>query len=185
MSTHWPSTQLKSRLLERYQTLVIPVVPLKAFWLNCTEMSCYFSHLSESSGSWIWRILKFRVLTSSSTGNTGTAVSSPPSAKMPKGCLFPDLIPNRDVSQRFLTRLTREGSLRGGFHCLAHKDRITWGENYTVHVCYINTKTVVREYNKGLRCVKLKQWVVWFPLYKLPKLETNPNLGASHHENQN
>ena len=26
--------------------LVTPVVPLKACWLNHTEMSCYFSHLS-------------------------------------------------------------------------------------------------------------------------------------------
>ena len=43
-----PAIQLNSRLLERHQTLVIPVAPLKAFWLNCTNMSCYFSHLSES-----------------------------------------------------------------------------------------------------------------------------------------
>ena len=26
--------------------MVTPVVPLKAYWLNRTEMSCYFSHLS-------------------------------------------------------------------------------------------------------------------------------------------
>ena len=45
-----PAIQLISRLLERHQTLVIPVLPLKAFWLNHTEMSCYFSHLSELSG---------------------------------------------------------------------------------------------------------------------------------------
>ena len=39
--------QLTSRLLERHQKpLVTPVVPLKACWLNRTEMSCYFSHLS-------------------------------------------------------------------------------------------------------------------------------------------
>ena len=41
------ATQLTSRLLERHQKpLVTPVVPLKACWLNRTEMSCYFSHLS-------------------------------------------------------------------------------------------------------------------------------------------
>ena len=28
------------------KSLVTPVVPLKAYWLNRTEMSCYFSHLS-------------------------------------------------------------------------------------------------------------------------------------------
>ena len=150
-----PAIQLNSRLLERHQTLVIPVVPLKASWLNHTEMSCYFSSLSElpSSGE-TQGILEVKVLTSPS-GNSGSAVSSPPSAEMPKGCLFPDLIPNRDV--RFLTRLTREGSPQGGFHHLAHKDRVTLGDNYIVHVYYINTKTIVREYNKGLQCVKLKQ----------------------------
>ena len=82
-------------------------------------------------------------------------MSRPPSAEIPKGCLFPDLIPNRDVSQKFLTRLIREGSSKGGFHCLTHKDRITWDKNYIVHVYYINAKTIVREYNKGLQCVEL------------------------------
>ena len=32
------------------KSLVIPVVPLKACWLNHTEMSCYISHLSALTG---------------------------------------------------------------------------------------------------------------------------------------
>ena len=75
---------------------------------------------------------------------------------MPKGCMLPDLIPNRDVSQRYLAKLTREGSYcSGGFHCLSLKDRSTWGFNQTVHVYYIHMRTVVRELNKGLKCVPL------------------------------
>ena len=98
-----------------------------------------------------------RVLTTSSNGDTGIAVSSlPQSAEMPKGCLFPDLIPNRDVCQRYLVQLTMEASYRiGGFHCLFPKDRITWGNTYTVHVYYIHAWTVVKEVNKGFRCVQL------------------------------
>ena len=34
------------KLSEQIGPLVTPVVPLKACWLNRTEMSCYFSHLS-------------------------------------------------------------------------------------------------------------------------------------------
>ena len=75
---------------------------------------------------------------------------------MPKDCLLPDLIPNRDVSQRYLAILTREGSYSsGGFHCLPLKDRATWGNAQTVHIYYIHIRTVVREVNKGLKCVNL------------------------------
>ena len=75
---------------------------------------------------------------------------------MPKGCLFPDFIPNRDVCQRYLTQLTREGSYKlGGFHCLLPKDRITWDKQYIVHIYYIHVRTVVKEVNKGVRCVDL------------------------------
>ena len=82
--------------------------------------------------------------------------SLPQSAEMPKGCLFPDLIPNRDVSQGYLAQLKREGSYRiGGFHCLFPKDRVTLGNTYTVHVYYIHVQTVVKEVNKGFRCVHL------------------------------
>ena len=83
--------------------------------------------------------------------------SLPESAEMPQGCLFPDLIPNRDVSHRYLIKLTTEGSYSiGGFHCLPKKDRNTWGSNYTVHVHYIHIQTVVKEVNKGYRCVHLQ-----------------------------
>ena len=82
--------------------------------------------------------------------------SLPQSAEMPKGCLFPDLIPNRDVSQRYLAKLTRKGSYSiGDFHCLPKKDRIIWGNNYIVHIYYIHMWTLVREVNKGYRCVHL------------------------------
>ena len=85
------------------------------------------------------------------------AVSSLPEwAEMPKGCLFPDLIPNGDVKHRYKVKLTGEGSYKiGGFHCLLSKDRITWGDNYIVHVYYIHIRTVVKEVNKGVRCVNL------------------------------
>ena len=94
------------------------------------------------------------------SGDTEIAVSNPPWwAEMPRGCLFPDLIPNRNVSQRYLAKLTREGSYStGGFHCLSHKDRSTWGYDNTVHIYYIHIQTVVREINKGLRCVNLEYW---------------------------
>ena len=75
---------------------------------------------------------------------------------MPKGCLFPDLILNKDVSQRYHAQLTREGSYSiGGFRCLCPKDRVTWDNQYNVHIYYINVRTVVREVNKGVRCVHL------------------------------
>ena len=41
----WPADSQKDT-----KSLVIPVVPLKACWLNHTEMSCYFSHLSVVTG---------------------------------------------------------------------------------------------------------------------------------------
>ena len=75
---------------------------------------------------------------------------------MPRGCLFPDIIPNRDVKHRYKVKMTGEGSYKiGGFHCLLPKDRITWGDNYIVHVHYIHVRTVVKEVNKGARCVHL------------------------------
>ena len=75
---------------------------------------------------------------------------------MSKGCLFPELIPNRDVKHRFKVRLTGEGSYEiVGFHCLLPKDRITWDNQYIVHIYYIHIRTVVKEVNKGIRCVNL------------------------------
>ena len=64
-------------------------------------------------------------------------------------------------------KLTREASYSiGGFHCLPKKDRNTWDSNYTVHVHYIYIQTVVKEVNKGYRCV------------------TDPLSGESLHKNQ-
>ena len=101
--------------------------------------------------------------------------SLPVSAEMRKGCLFPDFIPNRDVSQRYLTKLTREGfSSLGGFHCLPRKDRVTWGSYYIVYVYYINMQTVVREVDEGYRCVHL-HWELFTFVLKLPKSDTEPN----------
>ena len=124
-------------------------------------MSCYFSHLLAEAGSCDFKeSLNYRVPITSFSGDTETAVSNPPWwAEMPRGCLFPELIPNRDVSQRYLAKLTREGSYRlGGFHCLSHKDRSTWGYDKTVHIYYIHVRTVVCEINKGLKCVNLEYW---------------------------
>ena len=103
------------------------------------------------------------------------------SAEMPKGCLFPDLIPNRDVSQRYLAKVTRGGSFStGGFHCLSHEDRYTWGYNHkSVHIYYIHLRTIVREVNKGLKCVELKSWLCWLLLPKeryWSLLELSPQL---------
>ena len=62
-------------------------------------------------------------------------------AEMPKGCLFPELIPNRDVKHRYKVKLTGEGTYKiGGFHCLLPKDRITWGDN----IYYISTTSMYR-----------------------------------------
>ena len=85
------------------------------------------------------------------------AVSSlPERAEMSRGCLFPDSIPNRDDKHRLLIKLTREGSYKiGGFHCLLPKDRITWDNQYIVHIYYIHIRTVVKEVNKGIRCANL------------------------------
>ena len=85
------------------------------------------------------------------------AVSSlPERTEMSRGCLFPDSIPNRDVKHRLLIKLTREGSYKiGGFHCLLPKDRITWDNQYIVHIYYIHIRTVVKEVNKGIRCANL------------------------------
>ena len=158
--------------------MVTPVVPLKACWLNRTEMSCYFSHLSAVTdrGEFyeslipgfppllgvgtvdICENLDFRVPTIIWFGDSGyLAVSSlPERAEMSKGCLFPDSIPNRDVKHRLLIKLTREGSYKiGGFHCLLPKDRITWDNQYIVHIYYIHIRTVVKEVNKGIRFVNL------------------------------
>ena len=109
--------------------------------------------------------------------------SLPQSAEMPKGCLFPDPIPNRDVSQRYLAQLTREGYYEiGGFHCLLPKDRINWGDHYIVHVHYIHVRSVVKEVNKGsLVCAPLRSCYCHF---YLPKHETDPLSGESRHENQ-
>ena len=167
--------------------MVTPVVPLKACWLNRTEMSCYFSHLSAVTdrGEFdeslipgfppllgvgtvdICETLKGSHLLGVGTfqgshhylvwGQWIFAVSSlPERAEMSRGCLFPDSIPNRDVKHRLLIKLTREGSYKlGGFHCLLPKDRITWDNQYIVHIYYIHIRTVVKEVNKGIRCANL------------------------------
>ena len=172
------------------------MVPLKACWLNRTEMSCYFSHLSavtdrgEFDESLIpgfpplpgvgtvdiyeTLIPGFPPLLGVGTvdiyetlipgshhylvwGQWIFAVSSlPERAEMSRDCLFPDSIPNRDVKHRLLIKLTREGSYKlGGFHCLLPKDRITWDNQYIVHIYYIHIRTVVKEVNKGIRCANL------------------------------
>ena len=176
--------------------MVTPVVPLKACWLNRTEMSCYFSHLSAVTdrgefdeslipgfppllGVGTVDICKTLIPGFPPLLGVGTvdiyetlipgfpplrvwgqwifAVSSlPERAEMSRGCLFPDSIPNRDVKHRLLIKLTREGSYKiGGFHCLHPKDRITWDNQYIVHIYYIHIRTVVKEVNKGIRCANL------------------------------
>ena len=101
------------------------------------------------------------------------AVSSlPERAEMSRGCLFPDSIPNRDVKHRLLIKLTREGSYKlGGFHCLLPKDRITWDNQYIVHIYYIHIRTVVKEVNKGIRCANLLRSC--YCHFYLPKRETD------------
>ena len=151
--------QLTSRLLERHQN---PWWPLWYHWrpVGWTALRC----LATSHTYLLWQIgvnLMNPWFQGShhcyKWGHWIFAVSSlPKRVEMPKGCLFPVLIPTRDVSQRYLIKLTREGSYSlGGFHCLSHKDRNTWGTNYIVHIYFINTRTVVQEVNKGFRCVHL------------------------------
>ena len=97
--------------------------------------------------------------------------SLPQSAEMPKGCLFPDHIQNRDICQRYLTQLTREGSYKlGGFHCLLPKDRITWDNQYIVHIYYIHVQTVVKEVNKEVSCVPLLGVVTIISIFQSVRL---------------
>ena len=101
---------------------------------------------------------------------------------MPKGCLFPDSIPNRDICQRYLTQLTREGSYKlGGFHCLLPKDRITWDNQYIVHIYYIHVRTVVKEVYTSkellLSFLSSKAWdwsLIWGVPAREPKREVLP-----------
>ena len=153
------------------------MVPLKACWLNRTEMSCYFSHLSAVTdrGEFDESLIPgFPPLLGVGTVDiyetlipgfppllgVGTVdiCCEQPTGKggVSRGCLFPDSIPNRDVKHRLLIKLTREGSYKiGGFHCLLPKDRITWDNQYIVHIYYIHIRTVVKEVNKGIRCANL------------------------------
>ena len=102
------------------------------------------------------------------------AVSSlPERAEMSRGCLFPDSIPNRDVKHRLLIKLTGEGSYKiGGFHCLLPKDRITWDNQYIVHIYYIHIWTVVKEVNKGIRCANLQGVVTVISIFQSARLIT-------------
>ena len=159
MSTHWCSYLADQQTLRKApKPLVIPVVLLKACWLNRTEMSCYFSHLSAVTDRGEFNeslIPGFPPLLG--VGTVDICCEQPTGkGEMSRGCLFPDSIPNRDVKHRLLIKLTREGSYKiGGFHCLLPKDRITWDNQYIVHICYIHIRTVVKEVNKGIRCANL------------------------------
>ena len=134
------------------------MVPLKACWLNRTEMSCYFSHLSavtdrgefdESSIPGFPPLLGVGTVDICCEQPTGKGRNV---QRLP----VPRLHPNRDVKHRLLIKLTREGSYKiGGFHCLLPKDRITWDNQYIVHIYYIHIRTVVKEVNKGIRCANL------------------------------
>ena len=75
MYTHCHSYLADQQTLRKTpKPLVIPVVPLKACWLNHTEMSCYFSHLSALTDRGEFEeSLKLGFLP---LGDTGIAVSS-------------------------------------------------------------------------------------------------------------
>ena len=132
---------------------------MKAYWLNCTEMSCYFSHLSAVTdrGEFDESLIPgFPPLLGVGTVDICCEHPTGKRAEMSKGCLFPDSIPNRDIKHRIKIKLTGEGSYKiGGFHCLLPKDRITWDNQYIVHIYNIHIRTVVKEVNKGIRCVNL------------------------------
>ena len=66
-------------------------------------------------------------------------------------CL-PDVVQIRDVSQIYLIKLTNEESKSGSF-LYHHKDRNTWGRSHVIHLKFIDTKTIVMEYNdsKGVK----------------------------------
>ena len=65
------------------------------------------------------------------------------------GYLFRDVIPKRNFSQRYLIKLTREESILVGFLYPVKNDRNTWGETNIIHIYFINTKSIILEYNKG------------------------------------
>ena len=154
------------------------MVPLKACWLNHTEMSCYFSHLSAVTdrGEFDESLIPgFPPLLGMGTVDICKTLipGFPPllgvgtvdiCCEQPtrKGRNVQEVACSQIPSQtgmskhRLLIKLTREGSYKiGGFHCPLPKDRITWDNQYIVHIYYIHIQTVVKEVNKGIRCVNL------------------------------
>ena len=154
-----------------------PVVPLKACWLNRTEMSCYFSHLSavtdrgefdESSIPGFPPLLGVGTVDIYETlipgfppllgvGTVDICCEQPTGkGRNVQRLPVPRLHPKQGGKHRLLIKLTREGSYKiGGFYCLLPKDRITWDNQYIVHIYYIHIRTVVKEVNKGFRCANL------------------------------
>ena len=192
-----------------------PVVPLKACWLNHTEMSCYLSHLSAETdrGEFDESLIPgFPPLLGVGTVDicetlipgfppllgVGTVdicetliPGFPPLLGVGTVDICETLIPGfppllgvgtvdicceqptgkgRNVQrlpvprphpkqgcQTQIQSQTDRGRILQvrGFHCLLPKDRIIWDSQYIVHVYYIHIRTVVKEVNKGIRCVNL------------------------------
>ena len=176
--------------------MVTPVVPLKACWLNRTEMSCYFSHLSAVTdrGEFDKTLIPgfppllgvgtvdiyetlipgFPPLLGVGTvdiyktlipgfppllgvGTVDICCEQPTrKGRNVQRLPVPRLHPKQGCQAQIANQLTREGSYKiGGFHCLLPKDRITWDNQYIVHIYYIHSRTVVKEVNKGIRCANL------------------------------
>ena len=195
--------------------MVTPVVPLKACWLNRTEMSCYFSQLSavtdrgEINESLIpgfppllgvgtvdiceTLIPGFPPLLGVGTVDicetlipgfppllgVGTVdicetliPGFPPllgvgtvdiCCEQPTGkgrnvqrLPVPRLHPKQGCQAQIANQIDKGRILKiGGFHCLLPKDRITWDNQYIVHIYYIHIRTVVKEVNTGIRCANL------------------------------
>ena len=170
--------QLTSRLLERApKPLVTPVVPLKACWLNRTEMSCYFSHLSAVTdrGEFDESLIPgFPPLLGVGTVDICETLipGFPPllgvgtvdiCCEQPTGkgrnvqrLPVPRLHPKQECQTQIVDQIDKGRILQDrSFHYLLPKDRITWDNQYIVHIYYIHIRTVVKEVNKGIRCANL------------------------------
>ena len=140
---------------------MIRVVPLKVCWLNHTEMSCYFSHLLAETGSCDFKESLnsgFPLLHSVEALKLLWTTLHDVQRCLEVVCSQTSSLTGMSVRDIWLNWQERGSYSLGGFHCLSHKDRSTWGYDKTVHIYYIHVRTVVREINKGLKCVNLEHW---------------------------
>ena len=154
------------------------MVPLKACWLNRTEMSCYFSHLSavtdrgefdESSIPGFPPLLGVGTVDICKTlipgfppilgvGTVDICCEQPTrKGRNVQRLPVPRLHPKKECQAQITNQIDKGRILQDRRLPLSllPKDRITWDNQYIVHIYYIHIRTVVKEVNKGIRCANL------------------------------